>query len=54
VRIALEFIELANDLCGLQPFSLVNRDKLEAGNVEQRMRRQQGNQDSLFRKVCFN
>jgi hypothetical protein len=29
----------------------VIRDKLEAGNYERRMKRQEGNQDSLLRKV---
>jgi hypothetical protein len=29
------------------------RDKLEAGNMERRMRRMQGDQNSLFRKVSF-
>ncbi|KAF0751456.1 hypothetical protein AaE_006370, partial [Aphanomyces astaci] len=32
-------------------FSMTSKDKLEAGNLEQRMKRQQGGQDSLLRKV---
>ncbi|KAF4324894.1 hypothetical protein BBO99_00001831 [Phytophthora kernoviae] len=32
-------------------FGLTSRDKLEAGNMERRMQRMQGDQNSLFRKV---
>ncbi|KAF0720642.1 Aste57867_156 [Aphanomyces stellatus] len=43
----------SNDIEGLleRLFSITSKDKLEAGNMEQRIKRQQGNQDSLLRKV---
>ncbi|KDO33902.1 hypothetical protein SPRG_01782 [Saprolegnia parasitica CBS 223.65] len=43
----------SNDVDGLldRLFGITSKDKLEAGNMEGRIRRQQGNQDSLFRKV---
>ncbi|ETV99949.1 hypothetical protein, variant [Aphanomyces invadans] len=43
----------SNDIDALldRLFAMTSKDKLEAGNLEQRMKRQQGNQDSLLRKV---
>ncbi|DAZ98014.1 TPA: hypothetical protein N0F65_004504 [Lagenidium giganteum] len=34
-------------------FSVTSKDKLEAGNMERRIKRQQGDQHSIFRKVKF-
>ncbi|KAF1790885.1 Citrate transporter-like domain [Phytophthora cactorum] len=34
-------------------FGLTSKDKLEAGNMERRMRRMQGDQNSLLRKRCL-
>ncbi|CAK4700216.1 unnamed protein product [Aphanomyces euteiches] len=43
----------SNDIDNLieRLFAITSKDKLEAGNMERRIKRQQGNQDSLFRKV---
>ncbi|CAK4078631.1 unnamed protein product [Aphanomyces euteiches] len=43
----------SNDIDNLidRLFAITSKDKLEAGNIERRIKRQQGNQDSLFRKV---
>ncbi|OQR89234.1 divalent anion:Na symporter (DASS) family protein [Thraustotheca clavata] len=54
-RLNREDFYASNDIDGLldRLFSITSKDKLEAGNMEGRIRRQQGNQDSLFRKVKF-
>ncbi|ETK85453.1 hypothetical protein, variant 3 [Phytophthora nicotianae CJ01A1] len=52
-RLANERFYASNDIDELldRVFGLTSRDKLEAGNMERRMRRMQGDQNSLLRKV---